>query len=124
MVLCHVSSSNSQSNNHRHILMTRTDHCNSKLSENIQYEKNSHSFFLEHDKFIRNLTKKVENFCYVSGVFLVYSGHWKKLQLIQTSCTVSCNISYFHICLYYSFIFCFYFLLLFLTLLTIRRILK
>lgn len=68
--------------------MTRTDHCNPKLPKNIQYEKNRHSVFSEHRRNLRNLAKKLKYFCYVSGVFPVYSGLLKKLQLIEASCTV------------------------------------
>ena len=68
--------------------MTRTDHCNHKLPKNIQYEKNRHSVFSEHRRNLRNLAKKLKYFCYVSGVFPVYSGLLKKLQLIEASCTV------------------------------------
>ena len=34
----------SKDTNHRHILLTRTDRCNSKLSKNIYFEKDIHSF--------------------------------------------------------------------------------
>ena len=46
MSLHHVSLNNSKNTKHTHISLTGTDHCNSNLSKNIQFEKTNLPVFL------------------------------------------------------------------------------
>ena len=42
--LHHLSSNNSENTNHRYLPLTGNNHCNSRLSENIHFYRNNHSF--------------------------------------------------------------------------------
>ena len=39
-----LSSNNSENTNHRHLPLTGINHCNSRVSENIHFKRNNHSF--------------------------------------------------------------------------------
>ena len=124
--LHHFSSNNSKNANWRHISLAATDHWNSKLSTNIQCEKNNHSAFLIFQKLCQNINKKN----YISDIFLAFR---IKLQIIHAAtyialllpdsnnCFFICLLPYIHICLYYFLILCFYFHILFYVLLATRH---
>ena len=109
--------------------MAGTDHWNSKLSKNIQSEKNDHSAFLIFQKLIQNINKNIN---YISGIFWSFKS---KLQIIYRLLTLhcfflslitvfSCLVRHIHICLYYFLVLCFRFHLLFHAFLVTRRILQ
>ena len=55
MSLHYISSSNSKNTNYRHISLTGTDHCNSKLSKNTQFKKGKLLPFLIFKKIYKKI---------------------------------------------------------------------
>ena len=105
---------NSKNTNYRYISSTGTDHWNSKLSTNIQSDKNNHSVFFN---ISENLKENQQN-----AIFLAYSEYLKThyrsfMQLLTSYCLFMTlnrflyvkyhiSISVFH---YYFTILCLYF---------------
>ena len=107
--------------------LTGTDHCNSKLCTNIQCKKNKQSVFRN---VLETLPVKKN---YISGKFQVFKN---KLQIIHeityaalflagsNNCFFIQLVPYIPICFSYFLILCFYFHLLFHSLLATRHILQ
>ena len=62
-----ISLNNSRNSNHRHISLTGTDHCRSKFSKDIQFEKKSQSIFFDISQNIKE--NKLQKKNYTTGIF-------------------------------------------------------
>ena len=74
---------NSKNTNWRQNSLAGTDHWNTKLSTNIQYEKSNYSVFLIFQKTCKNINKKTHIF----DIFWVFKS---KLQIIHPVTYIHC----------------------------------
>ena len=129
MSVHYFSSNISKSTNERHISLAGTNHWNSKLSTNIQYKKNNHSAFLIFQKLCQNINNKKLYFWHIwafeSKLLIIHAAAYIALFLsYSNNCFFICLVPYIPICLFYFLILCFYFHLLFPSLLATRHILQ
>ena len=106
-----------------------SDYWDSKLSTNIQCEKNNHSLFFSFPKIYKNIEKANDIpgilWAFKSRLQIIFAAPYMLLFLPDANnCFFICIIPCIHVCSYYFLILCFYFRLLFLDLLAKKHILQ
>ena len=112
------SSNNSKNTKWRHNWLTGTDHWDSKLSTNIQYEKNNHSADLIFQKTCKEVNKK-QYFWHILDIQKqIIDNSWSYLHSLflpdSNKCFFICLVPCIRICFYYFLILCSYFYFFFL----------